>query len=44
MKTRQNNDMTYHTGGVYAENGNELSWQIRSSANYDENQIGWQRD
>ena len=27
-------------GAIYTENDIELSWQIKSSANYDENQIG----
>ena len=38
-KTRQDNNMTDRTGAVYVENGNELSWPIKSGANYDENQI-----
>ena len=39
MKTRQDNDMTDHTGVVYAENNNELSSSIKSGADCDENQI-----
>ena len=38
MKTRQDNDMTKHIGVVYAENDIELSWAIRPSVLYDENQ------
>ena len=36
-KTKQDNDVTNLTGVVYAENDNDLSWPIRSSADYNEN-------
>lgn len=37
MKTRQDNDMTNHTGVVYIENDNELSRPIRPATIYNEN-------
>ena len=39
-KTRLDNDVTDHTSEVYAKNKTKLSWPIRPSIVYDENQIG----
>ena len=39
MKTRQDNDVTDHTGAIYVENNIELSWPIESGVVYDKNQI-----
>ena len=36
-KTRHENDLTDHTSVIYIENDTNLSWLIRSGANYDEN-------
>ena len=44
MITREDNDVSNHTGVVYTDNDAKLSWPIRSSVNYDENQIGQLRD
>ena len=44
MKTRQDNDMTNHTGVVYVENKTKLSCSIEPSAVYDENKTGQRRD
>lgn len=44
MKTRHENDVTDHTGAVHTENDIKLLWLIESGADYDENQIGQQRD
>ena len=44
MKTIQDNDVTCCAGAVYDKNNIELSWPIRSGADYDENQIGQLRD
>lgn len=38
-KIRHENDMTDHTSAIYVENDTKLLWPIKSSANYDENQI-----
>ena len=35
MKTKQENDLTNHTGIAYAENDNELSWLIGLGADVD---------
>ena len=37
IKTREDNNVTDHTGAVYVENDIKLSWSIRSSAICDEN-------
>ena len=39
-KTKQDSDVTERTSVVYAKNGIKLSWLIRSSVLYEENQIG----
>lgn len=39
-ETIQDNNMTDHTGAIYAENDNELLWPIRPNAVYNGNQIG----
>ena len=44
IKTRQDKDMTNRNSAIYTENETELSWRIRSTAIYDENQIGQWRD
>ena len=44
MKAKENNNVTNCTIAVYAKNSVELSWPIRPSANYDENQIDELRD
>ena len=36
--------MTNCVGAVYVENNTKLSWPIKSSVDYDENQIGQLRD
>ena len=40
MKTRQDNDVIDRKGAKYVENDNELLLSIKSSDDYDENQIG----
>ena len=40
MKTRQDNNLTDHTGSVYAENRTKLSRPIGHNAVYHENQTG----
>lgn len=37
MKTKMHNDMIDRTSEVYVEIDIELSWPIRSDADYDEN-------
>ena len=44
MKTRQDNDVTNHTGTIYAKNDTKLLWPIRSGTVYNRNQIGQLRD
>ena len=44
MKARQDNDMTDCTSVEYTKNDTKLSWSIRSSMIYDENQSGQRRD
>ena len=44
MKTRQDNNMTYHTGMVYIENDTELLWLIRPGVGCDEDQTRQQRE
>ena len=44
IKTRKYNDMFDCTGAVYDENETELSWPIKSSVYYDENQMGQLHD
>ena len=34
-KSRQDNNVTDHTGALYAKNETELSWPIRQGAVYD---------
>ena len=43
-KTNQDNDLTDHTGAIYAKNKTEFSWPIRSGADFGENQIRQLRD
>ena len=43
-KTKQDSDVTERTSVVYAKNGIKLSWLIRSSVLYEENQIGQWHD
>ena len=43
-KTKQDKDATDGISAIYAENNTKLSWLIRSSVNYDENQIWKLRD
>ena len=40
MESIKDNDVTNLTSVVYVENDIELSWLIRSGANYDDNQKG----
>lgn len=40
MKTRQDNDVTDHTGLLYAEYEIELSWTIPQGKGCDKYQIG----
>lgn len=40
MKTKQDNNLTNRVGMFYTENDIELSWLVKSSAVYEENQIG----
>ena len=40
MKTRQNNNVTDHTGTIYVENKTELAWLIELGAIYHENPTG----
>ena len=40
MKTKQDNNVGHHTGAIYIENDNELSWLIESGVVYNQNQIG----
>ena len=44
MKTRHDNDVTESIGVAYMENDTELSWSIRSGADYNKNQIGQLHD
>lgn len=44
MITREDNDMSDHTGAVYIDNDIELSWSIGPGVDYDESQIGQLHD
>ena len=43
-KTREDNDMTDHTGAVYVENDTKLSWSIELGVDSYEKEIGQLRD
>ena len=40
MNTKQDNDVTDHTGVVYVENNTERSWHVGLGADYDKKQTG----
>ena len=44
IKARQDNDVTDHTGVIYAKNEIELSWSIEQDAVYHEKQTRKQSD
>lgn len=44
METTLDDNVTYHTGAIYTEKENDMSWLIKQGAFFDENETGQQRD